>query len=260
MSVHIADVIDVVCEHYGCSKIDLRAQRRTARIVEPRQIAMYLACRLTERSLPQIGQALGDRDHTTVLYARDKVDAKMQCDPTLAETLAELEIAVVSLGQLRGRGLLPKPEKLLTPKELALRIVAGGKRAAVSVSADHVLALADALIAAEEFREAHTLPVMVDAPPPALASPVGDFLRADAAYNRAASINLRAMRDDRVERLRERREEDERVAALIVAYDALLRAEFTLAERDATQRYRAAVTALSVAFPQSITRESPAHA
>ncbi|HRO03916.1 MAG TPA: helix-turn-helix domain-containing protein, partial [Terricaulis sp.] len=42
-------------------------------IARPRQVAMYLACRLTQASLPDIGQRFGGFDHTTIMYARDRI-------------------------------------------------------------------------------------------------------------------------------------------------------------------------------------------
>lgn len=65
------------------SVVDMVSERRTAKVVWPRQIAMYLACILTTRSLPDIGRRFGGRDHTTVLYAREKVKARRLVDAAL---------------------------------------------------------------------------------------------------------------------------------------------------------------------------------
>jgi len=65
------------CRHYGVSIADLRSQKRTKRVVEPRQVAMYLARELTDASLPSIGRAFGGRDHTTVMHAVQKVARQM---------------------------------------------------------------------------------------------------------------------------------------------------------------------------------------
>jgi chromosomal replication initiator protein len=55
-------------------------QRRDQRIAAPRQIAMYLATELTDNSLPQIAREFAKKDHTTVMYARDKVKHQMAVD------------------------------------------------------------------------------------------------------------------------------------------------------------------------------------
>jgi chromosomal replication initiator protein len=71
------------------SRSDLLSARRTANVVRPRQIAMYLAKTLTLRSLPEIGRRFGGRDHTTVLHAVRKIESLIGNDTTLA---AEIEV------------------------------------------------------------------------------------------------------------------------------------------------------------------------
>ena len=71
--VRIEDIQRVVARQYNVSRSDLLCSRRTANIVRPRQVAMYLAKILTLRSLPEIGRRFGGRDHTTVLYAVRKI-------------------------------------------------------------------------------------------------------------------------------------------------------------------------------------------
>jgi chromosomal replication initiator protein len=66
-----------VCSYYGVSMEELVGEKRTRRIVTPRQVAMYLSREMTEASLPAIGRSFGDRDHTTVLYAVEKVKRLM---------------------------------------------------------------------------------------------------------------------------------------------------------------------------------------
>jgi chromosomal replication initiator protein len=65
------------CRYYGLSIAELRSQKRTKRVVGPRQVAMYLARELTDASLPSIGRAFGGRDHTTVMHAVQKVGRQM---------------------------------------------------------------------------------------------------------------------------------------------------------------------------------------
>ncbi len=63
-----------VARQFGVHVSDLRGSRRTADIAYARHIAMYLCRELTEASLPQIGERFGGRDHSTVIYAYDKID------------------------------------------------------------------------------------------------------------------------------------------------------------------------------------------
>ncbi|MFT6984742.1 MAG: chromosomal replication initiator protein [Psychromonas sp.] len=69
----IDNIQKVVAEHYRIKTSDMSSKRRTRTIARPRQIAMALAKELTQHSLPEIGEAFGGRDHTTVLHACRKV-------------------------------------------------------------------------------------------------------------------------------------------------------------------------------------------
>jgi len=62
----------------------------------PRQIAMYLARQLTHASLAELGRAFGGKDHTTVLYAVDKIRALIQDDPQLKRTIDTLTRGVTT--------------------------------------------------------------------------------------------------------------------------------------------------------------------
>ena len=77
----------IVARHYNVSRADLLSSRRTANVVRPRQIAMYLAKTLTLRSLPEIGRRFGGRDHTTVLHAVRKIEGLVGNDTVLAEEI-----------------------------------------------------------------------------------------------------------------------------------------------------------------------------
>jgi len=87
--VKIEDIQRVVARQYNVSRSDLLSSRRTANVVRPRQVAMYLAKTLTLRSLPEIGRRFGGRDHTTVLHAVRKIEGLVGADMVLAE---EIEI------------------------------------------------------------------------------------------------------------------------------------------------------------------------
>lgn len=83
--VKIEDIQRIVARHYNVSRADILSARRTATVVRPRQIAMYLAKVLTLRSLPEIGRRFGGRDHTTVLHAVRKIDGLINSDGALAD-------------------------------------------------------------------------------------------------------------------------------------------------------------------------------
>lgn len=81
----------VVCSHYRVSQTELLSRRRTADVVLPRQIAMYLARNFTIQSMPQIGRATGRKDHTTVLHAVRKVERLLASDIFVASVVLALE-------------------------------------------------------------------------------------------------------------------------------------------------------------------------
>ncbi len=82
--VKIEDIQRLVANHYNISKSDILSSRRTATVVRPRQIAMFLSKALTLRSLPEIGRRFGGRDHTTVLHAVRKIESLTSLDTALA--------------------------------------------------------------------------------------------------------------------------------------------------------------------------------
>jgi chromosomal replication initiator protein len=89
--VKIEEIQRVVARQYNVSRADLLSSRRTANVVRPRQVAMYLAKTLTLRSLPEIGRRFGGRDHTTVLHAVRKIENLVNNDSALAEEIELLK-------------------------------------------------------------------------------------------------------------------------------------------------------------------------
>jgi chromosomal replication initiator protein len=76
-------ILSAVAEQFGVSEAALLGRNRSREIALPRQVAMYLIRSETHASLPQIGLVVGGRDHTTVLYACDKIDEQLQTDDAL---------------------------------------------------------------------------------------------------------------------------------------------------------------------------------
>ncbi len=81
--ISIENIQKEVAEAFKVKVADMFSKRRQAHIVLPRQVAMYLAKELTQKSLPEIGDAFGGRDHTTVLHAVRKITREMQHDQEL---------------------------------------------------------------------------------------------------------------------------------------------------------------------------------
>ncbi len=73
-------VVSAVCEYYRISVEDLKGRGRNKEVVTPRQMAMYLLREATGASLPQIGDVLGGRDHTTVMYSVEKIAQEIEQD------------------------------------------------------------------------------------------------------------------------------------------------------------------------------------
>ena len=80
-----------MADYYKIKVADMYSKRRPANIARPRQIAMFLAKELTQKSLPEIGQLFGGRDHTTVLYAVRKIGAERKQNTELNQQLHVLE-------------------------------------------------------------------------------------------------------------------------------------------------------------------------
>lgn len=88
--VTIELIQDVVSSYYNLKIDDFKSQRRTRNITFPRQIAMYLCRKLTDNSLPKIGEEFGGRDHTTVIHAYEKISESLNDDEDLQSTINDL--------------------------------------------------------------------------------------------------------------------------------------------------------------------------
>jgi chromosomal replication initiator protein len=83
--VTIEEIQKRVAEHFSIRLTDMSSARRARAVARPRQVAMYLAKQLTQRSLPEIGRRFGNRDHTTVMHAVSRVGELMTRDAVFAE-------------------------------------------------------------------------------------------------------------------------------------------------------------------------------
>jgi chromosomal replication initiator protein len=88
-AITIASIKAAVCEYYSVEEADLTGSSRTRSLVQVRQVGMFLCRELTDASLPKIGEAF-HRDHTTVLYAVQKVRDGMSTKPQLYQAIDDL--------------------------------------------------------------------------------------------------------------------------------------------------------------------------
>lgn len=93
-AVSIDQVQRKVAEHYDVRLADMTSKRRPANIAFPRQIAMFLARRLTKSSLQDIGEAFGGRDHGTVIHACKTVQGRMEGEESLRQVIRFLETSL----------------------------------------------------------------------------------------------------------------------------------------------------------------------
>jgi chromosomal replication initiator protein len=90
------DVLDAVAAHFNADLGAMRGRSRSKEIVLPRQVAMYLLREETGASLVDIGQALGGRDHTTVMHGIDKIERELQTDTKLRADLMRIRESIVT--------------------------------------------------------------------------------------------------------------------------------------------------------------------
>jgi chromosomal replication initiator protein len=89
--ISIENIQKTVADFYKIKVADMYSKKRPASIARPRQIAMYLAKEMTQKSLPEIGDSFGGRDHTTVLHAVRKIGGERQKNTELNQQLHVLE-------------------------------------------------------------------------------------------------------------------------------------------------------------------------
>lgn len=83
-----------ICKHYNIKQSDLESSKRSRDLAFPRQVAMYICRDMTDLSLPKIGEAFGNRDHTTVLHACDKISGELKSNESLREVVKQIELSI----------------------------------------------------------------------------------------------------------------------------------------------------------------------
>ena len=84
-------IISVVAEHYHVTVAELCGNKRSSKIVMPRQIAMYLCREIIDTSLKTIGKNLGNRDHTTIMHGIEKIEKELATNDNLRNSIATLK-------------------------------------------------------------------------------------------------------------------------------------------------------------------------
>lgn len=86
----VAEIQREVARYYQIPLDEMKSARRSREVARPRQVAMYLTKLLTPKSLPEIGRLFGDRDHTTVIHARKRIEALRILDADLDHDICVL--------------------------------------------------------------------------------------------------------------------------------------------------------------------------
>ncbi len=90
-AINSQKIIEVVADHFGLRTSDLTSEKRNKSLAYPRQIAMYLCCDMVSESLMTVASALGKKDHSTVIYGRDKIKKELETDESLRNTIEILK-------------------------------------------------------------------------------------------------------------------------------------------------------------------------
>ena len=88
--INFQKIQEYVANEFGIPILELKTKRRSKNIVLPRQVAMYLSRQLTEASLPEIARFFGGKDHTTILYAYNKISSDLKINNDLKERVDKI--------------------------------------------------------------------------------------------------------------------------------------------------------------------------
>ncbi|MBF0249934.1 MAG: hypothetical protein HQL35_04810 [Alphaproteobacteria bacterium] len=116
IDLHPADlgtIKAVTARFFDVRLIEMTSDRRARRFARPRQVAMYLATRLTKHSLPLIGRNFGGRDHTTVIHARDNIERLMVQNWDLRKDVEYLEAQLKQLSGIEHKQIIQEIDDAL---------------------------------------------------------------------------------------------------------------------------------------------------
>ena len=94
--VTVDKIQNVVSNYFNIALSEMLSQRRSRPLARPRQIAMYLAKKLTTRSLPEIGRKFANRDHTTVIHAVKTIEKLSQDNSLMKKNIDEITSIILS--------------------------------------------------------------------------------------------------------------------------------------------------------------------
>ena len=99
-------VIDTVCKYFNISKSDIVGKKKNKEIVEPRMICIYLICELLDLPLVAIGKKFGDRDHTTIMHARDKITEQIKTNNKIKVYITDIKDLLTKWGNVHKKTCL----------------------------------------------------------------------------------------------------------------------------------------------------------
>lgn len=97
--ITIETIMAVTCEFYGVSLEELKGSSRSRKLVDARQVAMYLTRELTDMSLPKIGAGFGNRDHSTVMHSVRKITKRITDEQSIFDEVQELTARIRQTGR-----------------------------------------------------------------------------------------------------------------------------------------------------------------
>lgn len=92
--VSLEDILDAVAGYYHLRAVDLKSPSRAKDLSHARQVAIYVIREITESSFPKIGELLGGRKHTTILYAYEKIKDELESHPVLKQQIEEIRVRI----------------------------------------------------------------------------------------------------------------------------------------------------------------------
>jgi len=90
-TISVERIQQAVAENFNVERADILSSRRTKDVVLPRHVAMYLARKLTLKSLPEIGRRFGGRDHSTLVNAIRKIERRLKADSAFSEMVLSIK-------------------------------------------------------------------------------------------------------------------------------------------------------------------------
>lgn len=111
----ISQVADAVSREFGIALIDMQSERRTREATLPRQVAMYLSRKLTNRSYPVIANFFGKRDHTTAMHSFTKIEARRIEDSDLDAKIEGVEQFLVGIQKKNDTPAMVPTESVQAP-------------------------------------------------------------------------------------------------------------------------------------------------